>query len=62
MDGPLRGPARYPLLAPLMSGTSFSEPTDRTIRVWDVDTGTRIVGPLEGATNWVCSVAYCPDE
>ncbi|CUA67281.1 Katanin p80 WD40 repeat-containing subunit B1 [Rhizoctonia solani] len=34
---------------------------DDTIRVWDVERGTTIVGPLRGHTNKVCSIALSPD-
>lgn len=35
---------------------------DRTIRVWDVETGETVLGPLKGHTDWVCSVAFSPDD
>ncbi|CAG7848072.1 COMPASS-like H3K4 histone methylase component WDR5B {ECO:0000303/PubMed:19567704} Short=AtWDR5B {ECO:0000303/PubMed:19567704} [Serendipita indica DSM 11827] len=34
---------------------------DRTVRLWDVETGAQIGSPLEGHTGWVMSVAFSPD-
>ena len=34
---------------------------DRTIRIWDAETGTPVGNPLKEHTNWVLSVAYSPD-
>ena len=34
---------------------------DKTLRVWDAESGSSILGPLLGHTNWVTSVAFSPD-
>ena len=34
---------------------------DKTIRIWDAETGAAIGQPLEGHTSYVTSVAYSPD-
>jgi hypothetical protein len=34
---------------------------DRTIRIWDAETGAPVGDPLEGHTDWVQSVASSPD-
>ena len=34
---------------------------DKTIRMWDAETGTAVGKPLEGHTGFVMSVAYSPD-
>jgi WD40 repeat protein len=34
---------------------------DKTIRLWDVATGTQIGEPLRGHMRWVTSVAFSPD-
>ncbi|CAE7078105.1 unnamed protein product [Rhizoctonia solani] len=34
---------------------------DKTIRVWDVDRETAILGPLGGHTDWARSTAFSPD-
>ncbi|PVF92507.1 WD40 repeat-like protein [Serendipita vermifera] len=34
---------------------------DKTIRIWDVETGALVGEPLRGHTGWVCGVAYSPD-
>ena len=34
---------------------------DKTIRVWDAETGEEVVGPLKGHSDWVMSVAFSPD-
>src|SRR5258706_322980 len=34
---------------------------DKTIRIWDAETGAAVGNPLEGHTAWVCSVAYSPN-
>jgi WD40 repeat protein len=34
---------------------------DKTIRIWDAETGAAVGKPLEGHTDWVNSVAYSPD-
>ena len=34
---------------------------DRTIRIWDAETGVAVGKPLEGHTDWVNSVAYSPN-
>jgi WD40 repeat protein len=34
---------------------------DKTIRIWDAETGAAVGGPLEGHTGSVLSVAYSPD-
>ena len=34
---------------------------DKTIRIWDAETGVAVGKPLEGHTNSVNSVAYSPD-
>jgi len=31
------------------------------VRVWDMETGAQVLGPLEGHTDWVLSVAISPD-
>jgi hypothetical protein len=43
-------------------GTQFvSGSWDRTIRIWDAQTGQVIAGPFEGHTDYVTSVAFSPD-
>ncbi len=34
---------------------------DKTVRMWDVETGKRRGDPLEGHSDWVTSVAFSPD-
>jgi WD40 repeat protein len=34
---------------------------DRTIRIWDAETGAAVGEPLEGHVNYVRSVVYCPN-
>ncbi|KAJ7142343.1 WD40-repeat-containing domain protein [Mycena epipterygia] len=34
---------------------------DSTLRIWDVQTGALVVGPLEGHTDWITSVCFSPD-
>jgi WD40 repeat protein len=34
---------------------------DKTIRIWDAESGAVVVGPLMGHNGWVESVAYSPD-
>jgi len=34
---------------------------DKTIRIWDAQTGHPVLEPLEGHTGWVWSVAFSPD-
>ena len=34
---------------------------DKTIRVWDAETGITVSGPFEGHTDSVFSVAFSPD-
>src|SRR5258706_162515 len=34
---------------------------DKTIRIWDAESGTAVGHPLEGHTSWVRSIAYSPD-
>ena len=34
---------------------------DKTIRIWDAETGQIVTGPLEGHEDWVSSVAFSPD-
>jgi WD40 repeat protein len=34
---------------------------DKTIRIWDAETGAAVGKPLEGHTDCVWSVAYSPD-
>jgi WD40 repeat protein len=34
---------------------------DKTIRIWNAETGSAVGKPLEGHTHWVRSVAYSPD-
>jgi WD40 repeat protein len=46
------------------SGASFildSGADDKTVRIWDAVSGECVVGPLEGHTSYVTSVAYSPD-
>jgi len=33
---------------------------DRTISIWDAENGERLVGPLEGHTGAVLSIAFSP--
>ena len=40
----------------IVSGSS-----DRTIQMWDAETGFTVGGPLKGHTDWVRSVAYSPN-
>ena len=35
---------------------------DKTIRVWDAETGKEIIPPLEGHSQYVFYVAFSPDE
>ncbi|KIM19685.1 hypothetical protein M408DRAFT_83185, partial [Serendipita vermifera MAFF 305830] len=35
--------------------------SDRTIRVWDAETGENVIGPLEGHSDSVNSVSFSPD-
>lgn len=35
---------------------------DCMVRVWDSQTGALVLGPLEGHTGWVRSVAFSPDD
>jgi WD40 repeat protein len=39
----------------------ISSSFDKTIRIWDVETGTAVGKPLEGHTEGVTTVAYSPD-
>ena len=39
----------------------ISGSSDKTIRIWDADTGRPIDEPWKGHTDWVRSVAYSPD-
>jgi WD40 repeat protein len=39
----------------------ISSSADKTIRIWDVETGTAVGKPLEGHTETVWSIAYSPD-
>ena len=34
---------------------------DKTVRIWDAETGQTITGPFEGHTDGVMSVAFSPD-
>src|SRR5882757_1531534 len=34
---------------------------DRTVRIWDAETGAAVGNPLKGHSGWVRSVAYSPD-
>ena len=34
---------------------------DKTIRIWDAESGAVVGEPLTGHTGWVYSVAYSPD-
>ncbi|KAF7982120.1 hypothetical protein HWV62_29841 [Athelia sp. TMB] len=34
---------------------------DRSVRVWDAETGALIAGPFEGHTDYVTSIAFSPD-
>ncbi|KIM58957.1 hypothetical protein SCLCIDRAFT_127030 [Scleroderma citrinum Foug A] len=40
----------------IVSGSS-----DKSVRVWDADTGVQIGSPLQGHTDWVMSVGFSPD-
>ena len=40
----------------IVSGSS-----DKTIRVWDAQTGDQVGNPLQGHTDWIRSVAFSPD-
>jgi WD40 repeat protein len=44
-----------------MGVASSPDPTDRTIRIWDAETGAEVGDPLNGHTGGVSSVAYSPD-
>ncbi|KAF8676644.1 WD40 repeat-like protein, partial [Rhizoctonia solani] len=37
-------------------------PDDRTIRVWDVCTGSPVAGPFQGHIHWVLLVLFSPDS
>ena len=34
---------------------------DKTVRIWDAESGKTITGPFEGHTDGVVSVAFSPD-
>jgi WD40 repeat protein len=50
-----------PLLTLPMGSTSSLDLDDKTIRIWDAETGAAVGKPLEGHTDCVWSVAYSPD-
>jgi WD40 repeat protein len=44
-----------------MGSTSSLDHDDKTIRIWNAETGSAVGKPLEGHTDTVWSVAYSPD-
>ncbi len=46
--------------APTGNGIA-SGSADKTVRLWDADTGQPLGSPLTGHTDWVFSVAFSPD-
>jgi len=47
-----------PSHSPRMASGSLSGSRDKTIRVWDAQTGAVVFGPLEGHTDYIASVAF----
>ncbi|KAJ7636261.1 hypothetical protein FB45DRAFT_1055732 [Roridomyces roridus] len=43
-------------------GTRIAGGGDRTVQIWDFDTGALVAGPFEGHTALVVSVAFSPDN
>src|SRR5271163_4817565 len=70
------GQSRWPAIQSILSGHTdevnsaafspdgrriVSGADDKSIRVWDAETGQTVLGPLEGHSGYVYSVAFSPD-
>jgi WD40 repeat protein len=70
------GQSSWPAIQSILSGHSSSVQSvafspdsrrivsgswDKSIRVWDAETGQTVLGPLKGHTGCVHSVSFCPD-
>ncbi|KAF8729839.1 hypothetical protein AX14_005937 [Amanita brunnescens Koide BX004] len=55
-DGSVNSVAFSPDGTKITSGSD-----DKTIRVWDVSTGVKMLPPLQGHDTWICSVAFSPN-